>query len=932
MIRIITLFSILLSLEIQAQITIGAAEMPHAGDELFRTKAAYNPFIDFATAGPAHNWDFTDLTASAQESTEYGTVSSTGLVYSIAYADLFFNPNRANHATDGVDIPFNQMLPIEDPYTFYHRSSSEYKKVGYGANISGIPVPIIFEDHDVIYPLPLYYSQTNSSYSSYQIDVPTLAYYGYQQVRHLWVDGWGDITTPAGTFEVLRVVTRIEGRDSINVDQLSTGFAIDRPTTYEYKWLAQGLRVPVLQINTVEVFGVEVVTEIFFHDEERTITVLPPIGTALCAGNTLEVDFEATGTFNAGGFLQQGNNFQVQLSDANGDFSTPINIGQMSGTTSGSINATIPADLPGGSGYRIRVVATNPVVIGDDNGFDIAIGSMPVAEVLIEGELQFCAGGSVVLSADGPNDLQFAWSRNGEVLPDATGAQFEAIEAGEYALTVSNGCGSSTSEMIVVEVNETPEHIFDQASHVVCDGSSATLNAINTTGLNGLEYEWYHNNEAVSGDGTEMEATASGAFHVVITDPASGCSFTTSTVDVLIENAIAPSIEALGNTSFCDGGSVTLQASGAEGAIFQWMLDGMPIGNAIDDQYIALSSGSYSAQAILPGGCMSDPSAAIDVDAGTTPAAALIEASDATTFCSGASVVLSAPGTEDLDHTWMLNGDPIEGVSGPVLTVSTSGVYGLIVSMGGCAAPISNTIEINVVEAPAIPEVSASNTTICEGGKVMLSVAVEAGNMVQWTLDNVPIEDATGTDLIVTASGAYSVIVANTAGCTAQAVEPVTVEVMPFPTEPVIEQQGNTLVTTGEGGFQWFLNGELIEGATSATYDPGENGIYTVAVTVNGCTSTSEEFLFISTGISQVPIESGRAYPNPSTGILFLEVPGAAFGDTWSVTDATGRLVLSGTIGGDRTRIDLGDRISGLYFIRVQADGGEKVMRIILSR
>src|SRR5690606_3591215 len=258
-----------------------------------------------------------------------------------------------------------------------------------------------------------------------------------------------------------------------------------------------------------------------------------------------------------------------------------------------------------------------------------------------------------------------------------------------------------------------------------------------------------------------------------------------------IENAIAPSIEALGNTSFCDGGSVTLQASGTEGAIFQWMLDGMPIGNAIDDQYIALSSGSYSAQAILPGGCMSDPSAAIDVDAGTTPAAALIEASDATTFCSGASVVLSAPGTEDLDHTWMLNGDPIEGVSGPVLTVSTSGVYGLIVSMGGCAAPISNTIEINVVEAPAIPEVSASNTTICEGGEVMLSVAVEAGNMVQWTLDNVPIEDATGTDLIVTGSGAYSVIVANTAGCTAQAVEPVTVEVMPFPAEPVIEQQGN---------------------------------------------------------------------------------------------------------------------------------------------
>src|SRR5690606_5399175 len=136
-----------------------------------------------------------------------------------------------------------------------------------------------------------------------------------------------------------------------------------------------------------------------------------------------------------------------------------------------------------------------------------------------------------------------------------------------------------------------------------------------------------------------------------------------------------------------------------------------------------------------------------------------------------------------------LDGDPIEGISGPVLTVSTAGVYGLIVSMGECSAPISNTIEITVVDAPAIPEVSASSSTICEGGEVMLSVAVEAGNMVQWTLNDLPIEDATGTDLAVSESGAYSVIVANAEGCTAQAVEPVMVEVTPFPADPLIEQQ-----------------------------------------------------------------------------------------------------------------------------------------------
>ncbi|MDQ3101193.1 MAG: hypothetical protein M3R08_07385, partial [Bacteroidota bacterium] len=138
MIRSFTLsFSFLAAVAVNGQITIGQAEMPHAGDELFRTKAGINPFINFAATGAGHVWDFDNLTAAQQDEQAYVSVGSTNFVYSLAYADIFFNPNRANHATDGVDIPFNEMLPIEDPYTFYLHSSSAYKKVGFGAEISG---------------------------------------------------------------------------------------------------------------------------------------------------------------------------------------------------------------------------------------------------------------------------------------------------------------------------------------------------------------------------------------------------------------------------------------------------------------------------------------------------------------------------------------------------------------------------------------------------------------------------------------------------------------------------------------------------------------------------------------------------------------------------------------------------------------------------
>ena len=190
-----------------AQITIDQGDMPHAGDELLRTTAANNPFLNYNATGPAHVWDFGGLVAGAQNEQEFFSVNSTNVIYALAYADVFFNSNRANHATDGVDIPFSDLLQIEDPYTFFYRSGSTYKKVGYGADLAGIPIPITLSQHDVIYELPLNYGNTSTSASSYQISVPNLAHYGYQQTRTNTVDGWGVITTPAGSFDVLRVKT-----------------------------------------------------------------------------------------------------------------------------------------------------------------------------------------------------------------------------------------------------------------------------------------------------------------------------------------------------------------------------------------------------------------------------------------------------------------------------------------------------------------------------------------------------------------------------------------------------------------------------------------------------------------------------------------------------------------------------------------------------
>ena len=92
-----------------------------------------------------------------------------------------------------------------------------------------------------------------------------------------------------------------------------------------------------------------------------------PIDGPVCAGSPVSVTFTGIGDFNG------ANIFTAQLSDASGSFASPVDIGSVNGTTSGTIEATIPAGTVPDTGYRIRVVASNPATIGEDNGADIEV-------------------------------------------------------------------------------------------------------------------------------------------------------------------------------------------------------------------------------------------------------------------------------------------------------------------------------------------------------------------------------------------------------------------------------------------------------------------------------------------------------------------------------------------------------------------------------
>ena len=86
----------------------------------------------------------------------------------------------------------------------------------------------------------------------------------------------------------------------------------------------------------------------------------------LCIGYSYTVDYEAQGNFN------QDNMFIAQLSYDK--FATFKIVGTTKSTSSGKITITLSTDKPYETGkHRLRVISSNPYVVGSDNGEDLQV-------------------------------------------------------------------------------------------------------------------------------------------------------------------------------------------------------------------------------------------------------------------------------------------------------------------------------------------------------------------------------------------------------------------------------------------------------------------------------------------------------------------------------------------------------------------------------
>jgi hypothetical protein len=259
--KILVLFSsvFLMACASSAQITINSSDMPGSGNIIRISNGVAFPGMNAAATGANYSWDYSLLTAASQTVDTFATILSTGV-----YAFQFYASSYALKSNTA-PLSLGGLLTIEYEYDFYKKTTAAYIQTGFGAKFNGFPLPVPFDPTDTIYRFPMNYNNTDSSFSSFHITIPTLGYYGGDKSRVDTVDGWGTLTTPYGTFPVLRVKSVIFETDTIHSDAFGFGFTFPRPSVTEYKWLGTSQKIPLLQIDVSGGF----VNQILYRDSLR---------------------------------------------------------------------------------------------------------------------------------------------------------------------------------------------------------------------------------------------------------------------------------------------------------------------------------------------------------------------------------------------------------------------------------------------------------------------------------------------------------------------------------------------------------------------------------------------------------------------------------------------------------------------------------------
>jgi len=245
--------------------------------------------------------------------------------------------------------------------------------------------------------------------------------------------------------------------------------------------------------------------------------------------------------------------------------------------------------------------------------------------------------------------------------------------------------------------------------------------------------------------------------------------------------------------------------------------------------------------------------------------------------------------------------------------------------------------------APTVSATADGPLTYCSWDSIaVVLTATSAASQYQWLKDGVEISGATDSTYLAKTVGNFKVQVNDI--CSSVISQGVTIDKVTF-TNSVSVNGGTLSADVAQSTYQWLdcATMQPIEGAIDKSFTPSQSGSYSVQITFDGCTDTSDCYEVSITGISEINfLNSISIVPNPlsaSTTISF-SLPQTQI-VSFKIYDLDGRLIR--TLANEVMPIGTHELLwnahdenrnmvsAGIYFLQIQSSGFSKMQKLIVT-
>jgi gliding motility-associated-like protein len=330
-----------------------------------------------------------------------------------------------------------------------------------------------------------------------------------------------------------------------------------------------------------------------------------------CASESFNI-YYATFSFSPETALNNSNQFIVELSNADGDFSNAIIIYTSEEDEILISPATIGFSLPitaAGETYKIRIKSTAPEAMSSNSSSFAAyykIHDEPFSINNLSETAVFCAGSSYLLSIDNPGNennnsplqyesLSFNWYQETSATTSVfleTSEALSVTEPGTYFVETNYGTCTSSSFSNRVTVSEANTGVIVTSINSSLGNPYCATEGPTTLGaVSGNSYQWFRNGNEILGASNQEYITNESGFYEV--NVSLGDCYVLAEIN--LENKdFTSSLNISDTINIEDGESVQVVVSTtADNPEYVWYLNDIEITGETSNSYDVFEPGNY---------------------------------------------------------------------------------------------------------------------------------------------------------------------------------------------------------------------------------------------------------------------------------------------------------------------------------------------------